>query len=240
MTYCVGMCLKDGMIFVSDTRTNAGIDHVATFNKLFYFNKDNVNIVIQSAGNLATTQSVISILQKNIELNELEDNIFSAKTMFDVVEIVGRVVKKVIERDSCSLIDQNQLTCSFLVGGRIKDQKPALYNIYPEGNFICTTVDTPYFQIGETKYGKPIIDRIVNFELNLTDALKLAMISVDSTLKSNLSVGLPVDILVMDWVNNTIKQKRLNSNDPYIQNLRNSWSSLIREIFEKIPPIEMD
>ncbi|MGN1393575.1 MAG: peptidase [Succinivibrionaceae bacterium] len=236
MTYCVSMCLRDGMVFVSDTRTNAGIDHVATFNKLFHFHNENRDIVIQSAGNLATTQSVIALIRKGIELDSA-DNILKLPTMFEVTELVGRTVRQVISRDSSDLIDKSQLTSSFLVGGKIGDQPHVLYNVYPEGNFISTTMDTMYFQIGETKYGKPIIDRILSYDTNLTDALKLAMISVDSTIKSNLSVGLPIDILVIDLVNKRIRKRRLTAQDLYIQEIRKSWGSLIKQIFEKIPPV---
>ena len=239
MTYCVAMYLNDGLVFASDTRTNAGVDHVSIFKKLFYFNNANRELVIQSAGNLATTQSVIAILRQEIE-NDDKDNIMKLKSMFEIAEHLGATLRKVIKRDESELISKNTLSCSFILGGYIGEKNPALYNIYPEGNFVLTNKDTPYFQIGETKYGKPIIDRLINFNTKLSDALKCAMISFDSTIKSNVSVALPIDILVMDRINKTTKQKRLTAQDPYILTVRKSWGQLIVDNFHKIPDLSWE
>lgn len=238
MTYCVAMRLKDGMVFVSDTRTNAGVDHISTFRKLFYFQGENREITIQSAGNLATTQSVIAKIKADIE-SELDNSILKLKSMYQIAEIVGSLLREVVERDKSELIDASQLSSSILIGGYIKGREPELFNIYPEGNFIISCKDTPYFQIGEIKYGKPILDRIVKFDTDITDALKCAMISFDSTIKSNLSVGLPIDILVMDFKKQKTYSRRLDSTDPYMMTVRNTWGQLIKEIFNRVPDLEL-
>lgn len=212
--------------------------HISTFRKLFYFhNKDN-EIVIQSAGNLATTQSVIARIKAGVVFGG-SDSILELGSVYEVAEQVGKIVREVLKRDKSELIDVTQLTSSFLVGECIKGQA-TLYNVYTEGNFIMSGPDTPYFQIGEIKYGKPILDRIVRYDSVLSDALKCAMISFDSTIKSNLSVGLPIDILVIDFKKQRTYSRRLDSSDPYMMSVCQSWGSLIKEIFNRIPDLELE
>ena len=208
------------------------------FVNFFIFITDN-EIVIQSAGNLATTQSVIARIKAGVVFGG-SDSILELGSVYEVAEQqVGKIVREVLKRDKSELIDVTQLTSSFLVGECIKGQA-ALYNVYTEGNFIMSGPDTPYFQIGEIKYGKPILDRIVRYDSVLSDALKCAMISFDSTIKSNLSVGLPIDILVIDFKKQRTYSRRLDSSDPYMMSVRQSWGSLIKEIFNRIPDLELE
>ncbi|MGN1357553.1 MAG: peptidase [Succinivibrionaceae bacterium] len=239
MTYCVAMNLKDGLIFASDTRTNAGIDHISIYQKLFYFKADDRELVIQSAGNLATTQSVIAKINLLIK-NDTDDNILKKKTIFEIAQIVGTILRNTVIEAKSELIDTSTLSCSLMLGGYINNQTPELYNIYTEGNFITSNYDTPYFQIGENKYGKPIIDRIVNYNTDLENALKCTMISFDSTIMSNLSVGLPIDIVVMDRKKQTTIRKRITKDNEYMLKIRHAWGQLIKENFDKVPAFPLD
>ena len=198
MTYCVGICLKDGLVFLSDTRTNAGVDQVGTFRKMTLFQKSQERFfALMSSGNLAITQAVKEILLQGQLLKG--SNLWQAKNTYEAAVVVGNAMKLVYERDHQALekagIDFN---CNLILGGQIKGERPRLFNIYSAGNFIESTPETCYFQIGESKYGKPILDRVVNFETPLSLATKCALISMDSTLNSNISVGLPLDLLVYE------------------------------------------
>ncbi len=238
MTYCVAMSLEKGLVFAADSRTNAGVDQIATFRKLHKFMIDGERaIVILSAGNLATTQSVISLL--NMRLNSDQPNLFGARSMYEVAAIVGSTCQEVIRRDSGQSQGNVDFGSSFIVGGQIQGEHHRLFQIYPEGNFIESTPDTPYFQIGEIKYGKPILDRVVDYQLPLKDAAKCALISLDSTIRSNLSVGLPLDVLIYD----TNSYSLANHHDVTDQNehfhaLGEAWSQGLREAFARLPDVE--
>lgn len=238
MTYCVGLDLKDGMVLLSDTRTNAGVDNISTFSKMHVFEKkgDRV-IVLLGAGNLATTQAVINLLNEGIEVDGKVRTLASVKTMFRAAELVGEAIRRVYRIDGKSMEDHNvSFDVSFLMGGQIKNGKLSLFEIYSAGNFIEATPDTPYLQIGEHKYGKPILDRTARFETELYDGVKLALVSMDSTLRSNLSVGLPIDLLVYRRDSLQIElKKRITESDDYFKMLRERWSAALREAYRTIP-----
>lgn len=239
MTYCVAMCLSDGLVFASDSRTNAGVDHIATFKKLHVFHQDGERVmVLQSAGNLATTQSVISLLSARIRIQQ-EPNLMQVTSLYDAAMLIGKTLQEVIQRDSSN--QQNcgntNFNCNLLLGGQIAGETHRLFHIYPEGNFIEATRDTPYFQIGESKYGKPIIDRVLTIDTPLEQAMCCALISIDSTLRSNLSVGLPLDtLLYRSGSLSSAEQHRITENDPYFNTIRKAWSEGLQSTFLKLPP----
>jgi putative proteasome-type protease len=231
------MNLREGMVFVSDSRTNAGVDHIATFRKLHTFTVPGERvIVLQSAGNLATTQSVVSLLRaRSHDPSGL--HLLSAKSMYEAAEVVGATVREVIARDTGPQAQASiDFGCSFLVGGQIRGEDQRLFNIYPQGNFIESTPDTLFFQIGESKYGKPIIDRVLSYDTPLRPALQCALISFDSTIKSNLSVGMPLDrlVYVRDSFSDAL-QRRVDENDEYFRTIRKGWSEGLRRLFHELP-----
>jgi len=240
MTYCVAMSLHEGMLFASDSRTNAGVDNVSTFSKMTTFEvADGPHqrcIVAVNAGNLATTQGVVSQLRRRALVDET--HILNTPSMFDVAELFGQAIKTAISHAEENQLTQSSVdfTCSFLVGGQIRNEAPRLFQIYPQGNFIEATSDTPYFQIGESKYGKPIIDRVVRPETPMAEALKSAMVSFDSTMKSNLSVGLPIDVLILkrDHLKPSLRY-RVTEDDAYFQNIRKAWGQGLRQVFQGLP-----
>ena len=235
MTYCIGLCLKDGLVFLSDTRTNAGVDQIGTFRKMTVFQKSNDRFfALMSAGNLAITQAVKEILLQGQMLNG--KNLWNVKNSHDAAVVIGNAIKQIFERDQKALekagIDFN---CNMIFGGQVKGEKPRLFNIYSAGNFIEATPETCYFQIGESKYGKPILDRVLNFTSPLNLATKCALISMDSTLKSNISVGLPLDMLVYE--RNSLKATKLVTLDdanPYFAMIHQLWGEKLREAFNSI------
>jgi putative proteasome-type protease len=241
MTYCVAMRLKAGLLFASDTRTNAGVDHIALFRKMHLFHTPHKReIVLLSAGNLATTQSVVSLLNRACAEND-EENMLNVKSLYDGAAMVGRVLKQVVARDSDAAGGLGQgvdFGANFLLGGQIQGEGPRLFRIYPQGNFIEATEDTPYFQIGESKYGKPIIDRVVRYEHTLLpEAAKCTLISFDSTIRSNLSVGLPIDMVLLrsNRFEEPMKAHRIDANSAYFQQLHEGWSEGLRSVFESLP-----
>jgi putative proteasome-type protease len=241
MTYCVGMRLHAGLVFLSDSRTNAGMDQISTFRKMTVFEKagDRV-LVILSAGNLAITQAVKQLLAtETIEGSDGEPaTIWTAKSLFDVARIVGGAVRKIHARDAAALHEHGiDFSCSLIVGGQIKGEGMRLFNVYAAGNFVEAGIDgVCYFQIGESKYGKPVIDRVVTPKTPLQEAAKCALISMDSTLKSNLSVGLPLDLLVYEA--DTLKVDKLiniDETNAYFRMIRTSWGQRLQQVFDSIP-----
>ncbi|VVD59073.1 proteasome-type protease [Pandoraea soli] len=234
MTYCVAMKLDAGLVFLSDTRTNAGVDHVSTFRKMLVFERANERVlVLLSAGNLALTQAV---RQQLVEARDTE-TLWNAKSMTDVARVVGQAIRDVHTRDAKALeafgVDFN---CSFLLGGQIAGAPSRLYQLYSAGNFIEASSVNPYFQIGESKYGKPIIDRLVTPATSLDDGAKCALISMDSTLRSNVSVGLPLDLLVYE--EDSLRVTRFASLDDenvYYKMIHESWGARLRQVFDELP-----
>ena len=243
MTYCVGMLLQEGLLFASDSRTNAGVDHISTFRKMHIFqNGKDRRVVIVSAGNLATTQSVISQLQKDIRQDH-EEHILSLPSLYDIVTRVGQTVREVIARDSGQQAQglAVDFSCNLIVGGQVRGEAPRLFNVYAQGNFIEATVDTPYFQIGEIKYGKPILDRIIRAGTPLAQAVKCTLVSFDSTIKSNISVGLPIDLLVHRKDDFGLHEPyRFGGEHPYLKDLRNAWSAGLHQLFDSLPDIDIE
>ena len=236
MTYCCALRLKEGMVFISDTRTNAGVDHIAVFRKLYSYGVEgNRFIAIQTSGNLATTQAVIGQLENSLALNT-EPNLYSVNTMFEAADLIGNTLKNVIEHVTSDTQEQSNYYCSLLVSGQIGKQEMQLYHIYPQGNFISATSDTPYFQIGESKYGKPILDRALSYDMPLDEALRCSLISFASTLRSNVSVGMPLDALVYRKNSLTLPQgKRIHEEDEYFTTISKQWSDTLRKGLLALP-----
>lgn len=236
MTYCAALKLDCGLIFAADTRTNAGFDNISQFRKLHFWRKpgDRV-IVLLSAGNLAVSQSVVSILNEQLFDEEVKqtNSLFAAPSMYRVARLVGEAVREVRATDGAALEASSAgFTASFIVGGQIGSEPPRLFQIYSEGNFIEATDDTPFLQIGEHKYGKPILDRVARPEMRLGEAAKLLLLSFDSTLRSNLSVGMPIDLLVYERDTLDVRrQMRIEENDPYFNELSEAWSEALRSSF---------
>lgn len=240
MTYCVAIKLPAGLVFLSDSRTNAGLDNISMFRKMIVYERAGDRfMVLLSAGNLGISQSVREILQ--IEKLPREDGeepltIWNARSMFDATRVLGSAVRRVYERDAASLKRSGvEFNVSLIFGGQIAGEGMRLFQVYSAGNFIEATAETPYFQIGESKYGKPVLDRVLTPDTPLAEATKCALVSMDSTLKSNLSVGLPLDLAVYEA--NTLKSDQIvciDEHNPYLQMLRGSWGNKLREVFDSI------
>ncbi|MBN9051680.1 MAG: proteasome-type protease [Rhizobiales bacterium] len=240
MTYCCGILVRDALIMIADTRTNAGVDNISTFRKLHVYTQPGERIMaLASSGNLSFSQSVRSTLIEGLENPDTgeRETLMNAPTMFQAAQRIGRAIRQVSQRDGeamqAAAVDYD---VAFLFGGQIKGGPLRLYMIYPAGNFIECTPDTPYLQIGENKYGKPVLDRAVAFETEPYDALKIGLISMDSTMRSNLSVGLPIDILVLrrDACQPELEY-RIEPGEPYFQDLRERWSAALRAAHMAIP-----
>ena len=240
MTYCIGIRLNAGLVFLSDSRTNAGIDQISTFRKMIVYEKpDDRFMVLLSAGNLSISQSVREILQLE-KIDRGPDQpaltIWNAQSMFDAVRVLGAAVRRVYQQDGPSLkaagIDFN---ASMIFGGQIKGEAMRMFMVYSAGNFIEATRETCFFQVGESKYGKPILDRVLTPTTPLDEAAKCALVSMDSTLKSNLSVGLPLDLLV--YREGSFQSEQIvciDEHNPYFQMIHSTWGQRLREVFEGI------
>jgi putative proteasome-type protease len=241
MTYCVGILVREGLVMIADTRSNAGLDNIATFRKLHIFgNPGERAVILATAGNLAVSQSVVNLLTEGMENKETGEveMLEQMPSMFKSAQFVGRAIREVHRVDGDSLEQQTAgFDVSMLLGGQVKGGRLRLFMIYAAGNFIEATSDTPYLQIGEHKYGKPILDRSVTEETSLSDALKLGLISMDSTIRSNLGVGLPIDLAVLrrDALDCELAY-RIEEGEPYFRDLRESWSSALRAAHLAIPP----
>jgi putative proteasome-type protease len=238
MTYCVGLLLNDGMVMLSDTRTNAGLDNISTYRKMFTFQDDGERvIVILTAGSLSVTQTTIAQLREAIEDPEAtpDTSIMLAPTMLKVAEIVGNTLAHVRAEIDHKLSIAQGASASMIIGGQRKGGAMRLFLIYPEGNFIEATEDAPFLQIGEHKYGKPILDRVVKPSTSLEDGQKAVLLSMDSTVRSNLSVGMPLDLAVIekDACKVTLK-RRIEAGDPAFRAMSEAWSNALRDGFARI------
>ena len=239
MTYCVGIKLNAGLVFLSDSRTNAGVDHISTFRKMIVYERPNDRfMVLLSAGNLSISQSVREILQVE-QLKNGDDEpitIWNAKSMFDAARVLGQAVRRVYDRDAESLKNSDvTFNVSLIFGGQVRGEGMRLFHVYSAGNFIEATNETPYFQIGESKYGKPVLDRVITPDTPLDEAAKCALVSMDSTMKSNLSVGPPLDLVVYEA--NHFESDKLVCIDmanPYYRMLHSSWGQKLREVFDSL------
>jgi putative proteasome-type protease len=238
MTYCVAARLDAGILFASDSRTNAGVDHVSTFSKMKVFERrDERVLVLLCAGNLSVTQSVTNILDQHKTAEPGRPSIWSVGSLFDVACLVGDALREVGRRDGPYLTQGNiDASASLILGGQIKGEEQRLFHIYAQGNFIEATYDTIYFQLGESKYGKPVIDRVVTTATDPADVAKCVLVSFDSTIRSNISVGLPIDML---WYpRDALRvglQKRIEEGNPYFNMLRQGWGAGLRRVFGELP-----
>ena len=240
MTYCVGMMLDKGMVLMGDTRTNSGVDNISTFRKLHHWEVPGERIItVLTAGNLATTQGVVSQLEeRNKAPEERHNSLLEAPTMFQVASIVGRLLRETIAATDKENGQEasGTFTASMIVAGQIRGMEPRLFLIYPEGNFIEASFDTPFFQIGETKYGRPILIRGYSRDMSFEDAVKLLMVSFDSTLKANLSVGMPLDLMVIERDRfEPAHECRIEAEDPYYRSISAGWSEALKLAFESLP-----
>ena len=238
MTYCVALRLDAGMIFASDSRTNAGVDHVSTFAKMRVFErKDDRVIVILSSGNLAITQGVVNLLDRHQHAVEGTATIWNVDSMYDAAALVGDALRDMQKKDGPFLMQSNiDPSANLIVGGQIRGEAMRLFHVYAQGNFIEATDDTPYFQLGESKYGKPILDRVINTGTPQKEAAKCVLISFDSTMKSNISVGLPIDLLWLPKDSLRVGlQQRIREGDPYFTMLRSRWGGGLRRVFGELP-----
>ncbi len=241
MTYCVGIKLKAGLVFLSDSRTNAGVDHISTFRKVIVYERTGDRfMVLLTAGNLSISQSVREALQTE----QLPDanggeplTIWNARSMFDAARVLGQAVRRVYDRDAESLRQAGvEFNLSMIFGGQIHGEGMRLFNVYSAGNFIEATAETPYFQIGESKYGKPVLDRVLTPDTSLDEAAKCALVSMDSTMKSNLSVGPPLDLIVYQADRFSSDQMVcIDMANPYYRMLHTSWGQKLREAFDSLP-----
>ena len=238
MTYCVAMSLDAGMIFAADSRTNAGVDQIGRFSKLRSFARDGDRVIVAlSSGNLSLTQNALSLVEQRARTGDGALHLWSATSMFDIVRLVGDALREVKTRDGPYLKQNNiDSNAHFIVGGQVRGEPPRLFEVYSEGNFIEATPDTCYFQIGESKYGKPVIDRVVKRSTGLLEATKCTIVSFDSTMRSNISVGLPIDILVYEADSLKITQKRrIEESDGYFQLIHTQWGEGLRRVFAQLP-----
>jgi len=240
MTYCVAAKLNAGLVFLSDSRTNAGLDHISTFRKMIVYEKAGDRfMVLLSAGNLSISQSIREILQ----VEQLKDHeggepitIWNAKSMFDAARVLGSAIRRVYDRDAEALKNADvDFNVSLVFGGQIRGENMRLFQMYSAGNFIEATDETPYFQVGESKYGKPVLDRVLTPATPLAEAAKCVLVSMDSTMKSNLSVGLPLDLVVYEA--DTYKSDKIvciDNDNPYYRMMHSSWGQKLREVFDSI------
>ncbi|MBT4161913.1 MAG: peptidase, partial [Gammaproteobacteria bacterium] len=233
MTYCLAIAADSGLVFVSDSRTNAGVDMVSTYSKMASFGIDRERqFTLLTSGNLATSQAVIRRIKKDIKTEE--SHLLNLAHMTEVAEYIGDISKEEQEKSADAKIN---VEAHFIVGGQILDHKPAVFLIYPQGNYISTSSDTTFLQIGESKYGKPILDRILHPEVSLETAAMCALVSMDSTMRSNLTVGPPIELSVY---NNGTNQKgryyRFDDGSEYLKQLNKNWDRLLKDAFKKLPP----
>lgn len=237
MTYCVATMIDAGLVFASDSRTNAGVDNISTFRKMKIFEQPSERVIIMvCSGNLAITQATISHLELAIRHNA-EQNLMKVMSMYEVADLVGTALREVRHRDGPFLMENNiDSNASFIVGGQIAGETQRLFMVYAEGNFIEATLETPYFQIGEVKYGKPIIDRVITAGTSLDEAIKCVLVSFDSTMRSNLTVGLPIDLVCYERDALRLSHVRcFDENDPYMRTLSQSWNEGVRRAFAQLP-----
>ncbi len=238
MTYCVGLLVDTGLVMLSDSRTNAGVDQINTFRKMATFQRTNDRVlVLMSAGNLAITQAVVNLLHEPPEDPNQPPRIFRAANMFNAARVVGDALREVHARDAKALEDHgHEFNGTFILGGQIQGEEPRLFHIYAAGNFIESSIDTPYFQIGESKYGKPIIDRVISRSSSLAQAAKCALVSMDSTIRSNLSVGPPLDLAIIRRDEFKLDTHiSINMDNEYFNMIRTRWGYALQEVFAELP-----
>ncbi len=242
MTYCVGLMLDRGIVMMSDTRTNAGVDNISIFKKMTTWQVPGERVVtLMSAGNLATTQALVSILDERTKApGERKSSLLDAPSMFQVATLTGNALRRII-KDSSQAGNRSTFTATILLGGQIQGSSPRLFKIYPEGNFIEAGEDTPFFQTGETKYGKPILVRAYDPDMSFEAAIKLLIVSFDSTIKANLSVGMPLDVTVYEKDSFRVTHEfRITAEDEYFTIVSNGWGAALKVAFSSLPDFSFD
>ena len=243
MSYCVGLLIDKGLVFMSDTRTNAGVDNISVFRKMFSWAEPGERaITILTAGNLATTQAVVSLLDERAKPPvERSPSILKLPSMFQVAQLVGETLREVIATNRGEGQQQGSaFDATLIVGGQIKTGEPRLFMVYPQGNFIEASAETPYFQIGETKYGRPILVRAHDPDMSFEDAVKLLFVSFDSTIKANLSVGLPIDLRIYERDSFQLgPERRIETESPYYQQIAAGWGDALKQAFHSLPDFKL-
>lgn len=242
MTYCLGLINRFGIVMGADSRTNAGVDYISAYRKLFDFSVTGERVIILcTSGNLSISQGVINQIKRDLRSGE-EHNLHTLMSMNDVSHYIGAKVRQIQDRDRLWLErDSIDYHCKFLLGGQIRGEEPQLYLIYPQGNYIQATKETPFLQIGETKYGKPLLDRTITYDTPLEAMAKCALLSIDSTMKSNISVGPPINLVMYKTDSLTLCNKlQLRLGDPYLAKMRGLWEEYVRHAFESMPDVEWD
>ena len=236
MTYCVAIQIDEGLVFLSDSRTHASVDNIATFRKMSVWQPGDRALVLLTAGNLAVSQAVVNLLERGVDLGEgRKESLLTVPGMLEAARLVGTAMREIYRLDAEALKAQGtEYTVSFILGGQIGDET-RLYQVYSAGNFIAATDATPYFQMGENKYGKPIIDRIIQPSTPLGVAAKCALISMDSTLRSNLSVGFPLDLALYRRGSRKLQLRHITESDPYFNEICRRWMEGLRAVFEALP-----
>ena len=239
MTYCVGMKMDDGIVMISDSRTNAGLDNVSTYKKMFSYSVGDRCIVIVTSGNLSTSQHVYKTLQNDLNSNNPTNSLNICKNFDDIADYVGQISWNHSKTDGISF--NTHLGSNFIIGGQIQGQDPDLMMVYPVGNYIRASEIKPFFQLGETKYGKPILDRLIRNDTSLGDAARCALVSFDSTMKSDLTVGPPIDLIV--YKKDTIQisqEEHLQFKTPFFSDLSSKWSEGLRNLFKELPKFDWE
>lgn len=243
MSYCVGLLLSKGLVFMTDTRTNAGVDNVSVFRKMFSWSTPGERVItVLTAGNLATTQSVVSLLDERAKPPvERSPSILKVPSMFQAARLVGETLREVISANKRSGQEASSaFDATMIVGGQIKTSEPRLFMVYPEGNFIEASTETPFFQIGETKYGRPILVRAYDPDMSFEDAIKLLLVSFDSTIKANLSVGLPIDVQIYEKDSfRPGEKRRIEQDSTYYQQITTGWGDALKQAFHSLPDYKL-
>lgn len=238
MTYCLGLSLDEGLVLASDTRTNAGLDNIARFEKMRVFEQQGDRVLVAlSAGNLSVTQNALNLLDLHARQDSGAPSMWNVASMDMAARLLGDAMREVRQRDDAYLREKNiDASASFILGGQIAGEAPRLFLVYSEGNYIEALYDTPFFQIGEIKYGKPVLDRMITRQTSLTDGLKCALVSFNATIRSNLTVGAPIDVLVYRANSFCVEKRlRLNEDDPYLQRINQEWDRRLHEAFAALP-----
>lgn len=243
MTYCLAIKVNDGLVFASDSRTNAGVDYVSTYRKMYSFGVPQERlIVLLASGNLATTQAVVNAIQRDLEDSTALESLNTFHYLFDAAHYVGQISQR-IQNDYREALkgDGISVEASFILGGQIHGRDPNIYMIYPQGNYISASPETPYLQIGETKYGKPILDRIIRPETSLEDAARCALVSIDSTMRANVSVGPPLEVAIYRREELALsRQFRLDYGTPIFRDMQKRWNEGLRRAFERLPRFDWE
>lgn len=242
MTYCLGILTKFGLVMAADSRTNAGVDYISTHQKLFDFSQPGDRVLlICTAGNLSITQATLTLLRRDLTA-QAETNLHTLPSLYEIARYIGAKTREIQDQDRPWLErDRIDTQCTFLLGGQVKGEEPGLFLIYSQGNCIQASKDTPFLQIGEAKYGKPILDRILSFDTSLAAAAKCALLSIDSTMKSNISVGPPINLALYETDALKLRyQLKLKLGTPYLAQIRRMWEVALREAFDTMPDIDWE